>query len=64
MASEDVQLSELPPARSEAEFRRLRAYEGLLVFVVAIAMVMIVGYVTLATVSSSLQAVTRSLGAG
>ena len=62
MASEDVQLGELPVARSEGEFRRLRAYEGLMVFAVAITMVTIVGYVTLGAVSSSLQAVARSLG--
>ena len=51
MASEDVQLTEFPALRPESELRRLRAYEGLLVFVVAITLVMIVGYVTLTAVS-------------
>ena len=63
MASEDVQLTEFPALRSESELRRLRAYEGLLVFVVAITLVLVVGYVTLSAVSSSLHVVTHSLGA-
>ena len=63
MASDDVQLTEFTAARSESELRRLRAYEGLMVFVVALTMVMIVGYVTLNAVFSSVHVVTHSLGA-
>ena len=63
MASDDVQLTEFTAARSESELRRLRAYEGLLVFFVAITLVTIVGYVTLTAVSSWLHLVTHSLGA-
>jgi hypothetical protein len=63
MAPEDVQLSEFPALRPESELRRLRAYEGLLVFFVAIILVTIVGYVTLTAVSSWLHLVTHSLGA-
>ena len=64
MTSEEEPLGAFPAARSESELRRLRGYEGLLVFAVVVAVVVIAGYAVFGPVSSSLEAVARSLGAG
>jgi hypothetical protein len=48
--------------RSPAEYRRLRAYEGLLVLIVAVIAVLVVGSATVAALGAPLRAVSRSLG--
>ena len=60
MSSEEAPLGAFPAPRSERELRRLRGYEGLMVFA---AVVVIAGYGLFGAVSSSLEAVARSLGA-
>ena len=63
MSSEEAPLGAFPAPRSERELRRLRGYEGLMVFAVVAAGVVIAGYGLFGAVSSSLEAVARSLGA-
>jgi hypothetical protein len=47
---------------TDADYRRLRKYESLLVLAVAIAMALIVGGMTLMAIVRPLHAVARSLG--
>lgn len=47
---------------SDSEYRRLRAYDSLLVFAVAIVMAVIVGGATVVAVMRPLHAIARSLG--
>jgi hypothetical protein len=49
--------------RSAAEYRRLRAYEGLLVFAVVVLAALVVGSATAVALMAPLRAVARSLGA-
>ena len=48
--------------RSAAEYRRLRAYEGLLVFAVVVLAALVVGSATAVALMAPLRAVARSLG--
>jgi hypothetical protein len=48
--------------RSAAEYRRLRAYEGLLVLAVVVVAALVVGSATAAALMTPLRAVARSLG--
>jgi hypothetical protein len=47
---------------TDSEYRRLRAYESLLIFAVAIAMALLVGGTAVVTISRPLHAIGRALG--
>jgi hypothetical protein len=54
--------SDPPEPRSESELKRLRAYEGLIVFVFVIAAVLAVGGTIAIALSTSLDGVSHTLG--
>jgi hypothetical protein len=62
MTSQRTAVSRLPEPPSDLELKRLRAYEGLAVFVIAIAAVLLFGSTIAVAVTSSLGHVANALG--
>ena len=55
-------MSTPPGSRTESDYRRLRAYEGLLVWIAVVATVLIVATPAVVVMTASLRSAVRSIG--